>query len=114
MAIRHFCYDPTLAPEGKSVIAVMFDSNYAYWAAISGERERYEAEKNEIALQVIDRLEKRFPGISRQVESVDVATPLTYERHTGNWQGSMEGWLITREQGREKAVSGLQNWGFKP
>ena len=26
---------------------------------------------------------------------VDVATPLTFERYTGNWQGSFEGWLIT-------------------
>jgi phytoene dehydrogenase-like protein len=26
---------------------------------------------------------------------VDVATPLTFERYTGNWQGSFEGWLLT-------------------
>ena len=26
---------------------------------------------------------------------VDVATPLTFERYTGNWKGSFEGWLIT-------------------
>ena len=27
----------------------------------------------------------------------DVATPVTWERYTGNWQGSMEGWLMTRK-----------------
>lgn len=26
---------------------------------------------------------------------VDVATPLTFERYTDNWQGSFEGWLLT-------------------
>jgi phytoene dehydrogenase-like protein len=26
---------------------------------------------------------------------VDVSTPLTFERYTGNWQGSFEGWQIT-------------------
>jgi phytoene dehydrogenase-like protein len=26
---------------------------------------------------------------------VDVATPLTFERFTGNWQGTFEGWMIT-------------------
>jgi phytoene dehydrogenase-like protein len=26
---------------------------------------------------------------------VDVATPLTFERYTANWQGSYEGWLLT-------------------
>ena len=24
---RHFCYDPTMAPEGKSVVVVMFPGN---------------------------------------------------------------------------------------
>jgi hypothetical protein len=28
----------------------------------------------------------------------DVATPLTFERYTGNWKGPFEGWLITREE----------------
>jgi len=26
---------------------------------------------------------------------VDVATPMTWHRYTGNWQGSFEGWLPT-------------------
>jgi phytoene dehydrogenase-like protein len=28
---------------------------------------------------------------------VDVATPLTFERYTGNWKGSIIGWNITTE-----------------
>jgi phytoene dehydrogenase-like protein len=44
---------------------------------------------------VVELLEQRFPGISSQVEMVDVATPITFEQYTGNWQGSFEGWLIT-------------------
>ena len=44
---------------------------------------------------MVSLLEQRFPGIAEQVEMVDVATPLTFERYTGNWQGSFEGWLIT-------------------
>jgi len=34
-------------------------------------------------------------GITTQVEVVDVATPMTYVRYTGNWQGSLMGWLDT-------------------
>ena len=26
---------------------------------------------------------------------VDIATPLTFERYTGNWKGSYEGWLMS-------------------
>jgi phytoene dehydrogenase-like protein len=48
---------------------------------------------------------------------VDVATPLTYERYTGNWQGSMEGWLptietmsMTRGRGMDKTLPGLDDF----
>ena len=29
------------------------------------------------------------------MEVVDLATPVTYERYTGNWQGSYMGWADT-------------------
>jgi phytoene dehydrogenase-like protein len=28
---KHYCYDPTMAPENKSVLTVVFRSNHAYW-----------------------------------------------------------------------------------
>lgn len=92
--VRHFCYDPTMAPKGRSaVIASFFFTNYDYWKRLYEDRERYNAEKKEVADAVIDQLEKRFPGIKDQIEIVDVATPVTYERYTGNWKGSYMGWL---------------------
>ena len=117
MSVKHYCYDPTLAPAGKSVVEVMFPSNYAYWKGLAAERERYEAEKQQVALTVIGQLEKRFPGITGDIEAVDVATPLTYERYTGNWRGSMEGWMVTTKtiglamggKGMSKTLPGLEN-----
>jgi phytoene dehydrogenase-like protein len=113
MGVKHYGYDPTLAPAGKSVIEVMFPSNYDYWKSLYEERERYDAEKKQIALTVMGQLDKRFPGLIEQVEVVDVATPMTYERYTGNWQGSMEGWLITTKtmmMRMDKTLPGLQNF----
>jgi phytoene dehydrogenase-like protein len=114
-SFKHYCYDPTLAPEGKSIVELMFPSNHPYWKRLSEEPERYDAEKKDIAIKVIDQLEKRFPGIAEQVEAVDVATPLTYERYTGNWQGSMEGWLPTTKtglmgKGMDKTLPGLDHF----
>jgi len=40
-------------------------------------------------------LDKRFPGLAQNLEATDVATPATFVRYTGNWQGSYEGWLPT-------------------
>ena len=116
--VKHYCYDPTMAPPSKSAMAVVFRSNHAYWKSLSGEPERYEAEKKEIAIKAIEQLEARFPGITDQVEVVDVATPLTYERYTGNWQGSEMGWLATattmmmamRGKGIDKTLPDLESF----
>ena len=64
----------------------------------------------------VELLEQRFPGIAGQVEMVDVATPLTFERYTGNWKGTFEGWLITPQNAHTMmnpmslGLPGLQNF----
>ena len=117
LGIRHFCYDPSMAPAGRSVVIAMFESDHAYWKELAQERERYDAEKQQVALEVINRLETVYPGIGDEVEVVDVATPLTTERYTGNWQGSMEGWQINTHnidmmvgKGMDKTLPGLKNF----
>jgi phytoene dehydrogenase-like protein len=98
LRLNHYCYDPTMAPPSKSALTVTLqNSDYAYWKALYEDRERYKAEKQRLADTVIARLEVRFPGITGQIEVVDVATPLTFQRYTGNWQGSYMGWADTTE-----------------
>lgn len=94
LTVRSYSFDPTLAPEGKDVLIVQFGTTYDYWNDLYKDRDRYKAEKMRIVSDVIDRLEQRFPGISNHVEMTDVATPITWERYTGNWRGSYEGWMF--------------------
>jgi phytoene dehydrogenase-like protein len=118
LSLKHYCYDPSLAPAGKSVATVMLLSNYDYWKKVAEDPEEYEVEKKQVALTVIEQLDRRVPGLGEQVEVADVATPLTYERYTGNWRGSMEGWLITTKtmkmvmlgKGMSKTLPGLENF----
>jgi len=117
LGIRHLCFDPSMAPAGRSVVIAMFESDHAYWKELAQERERYDAEKQQVALDVINRLGTVYPGIGDEVEVVDVATPLTTERYTGNWQGSMEGWQINTHnidmmvsKGMDKTLPGLKNF----
>jgi phytoene dehydrogenase-like protein len=113
---RHLSYDPSMAPLGKSLLEVMLDSNHAYWQEIAKDQERYDAEKQQIAIKVMELLEPQFPGITDAVEMVDVATPLTTERYTANWQGSTEGWYVSRDsadlmtKGIAKTLPGLNNF----
>jgi phytoene dehydrogenase-like protein len=112
-SVRIFNFDPAMAPPGKTTLSVMFEADYDYWEKMERESERYKEEKEQIATTVIELLEKQYPGIKKQVEMIDVATPLTWERYTGNWQGSFEGWLITTKSFRmrmSKTLPGLKNF----
>jgi phytoene dehydrogenase-like protein len=91
----HHCFDPSRAPAGKSATEVWYATRYDYWEQLAGDRARYEEEKKRIADFTIAALDKRWPGFASQVEVVDVPTPVTYVRYTGNWQGSPDGWYIT-------------------
>jgi len=106
-------FDPTLAPQGKTVLRVWFPSDYDYWKSLQQDPDRYRAEKEEIVDKIVFLFDKRFPGLADQVEMRNVATPITYERYTGNWQDSFEGWLPTTETfglRMSKTLPGLSNF----
>ena len=88
-------FDPTMAPAGKTVLTSMIDSDYEYWKELKKDPVLYKKEKEAVAGFVVSVLEKRFPGLADKVEMVDVSTPVTFERYTGNWQGCYEGFLTT-------------------
>lgn len=113
LIVQIYNYDPTLAPDGKTVVRVYFNTDYSYWESLYKEHERYKAEKEQIADTVVALLDKRFPGLSAQVEMRDVATPMTFVRYTGNWKGSYQGWLMTPEtfmMRMSKTLPGLDNF----
>jgi phytoene dehydrogenase-like protein len=95
LSIHIYNHDETLAPAGKTAVTIMMATDYEYWKKLAENRGEYLARKEEAGKITIEMLEQRFPGISSQIEVIDVATPLTFERYTGNWKGCFEGWLIT-------------------
>lgn len=106
-------FDPTFAPQGKTVVKVKIETSYEFWKDLVKDRERYDAEKERIAQEVIQRFDERFPGFADQVEMIDVASPVTFERYTGNWQASYEGFLPTPQSVRvaiPNALPGLSHF----
>ena len=111
LGVHIYNFDSTFALPGKSVLTIMLESNFAHWDALRKDMVRYNAEKAIIASDVISALDKRFPGFARQVEMADVATPYTFYRYTGNWQGSYEGWLPQDMMLQmKKTLPGLENF----
>lgn len=115
IGVKHYCFDPSLAPPGKSAVIIMLKSEHSYWQRIYG-RKPYDTEQSQIGEQVIGVLEKIYPGINRDIEVKDIATPMSYERYTGNWLGSTCGWLLTKDtmrmmiQGLPKTLPDLSNF----
>lgn len=113
LSVEIYNFDPSLAPQGKTVVTVAFASDYEYWERLKQDLVRYDGEKEKLADQVITLLDERFPGLADQVDMCDVATPITWERYTGNWKGSIEGWLITRKtfgMRMSKTLPGLKDF----
>ena len=107
LCFLHHSFDPTMAPAGKAAVEVWYDTEFDYWQKLSADRARYDAEKQRIAEATIAALDKRWPGFRAQVEVVDVPTPATYHRYTGNWQGSPDGWCITPDNMRRNPLRTL-------
>jgi phytoene dehydrogenase-like protein len=101
--IQVFDYDPGTAPLGKTVIRVNLSGDFDFWKQLQSDTEGYTAEKTRIAMEVIAALDGRYPGLAARVEMIDVATPVTYERYTGNWRGSSQGWVPTPEASAGRA-----------
>ncbi len=101
VSFRVFNFDPTMAPTGRTaVVCFLATYNHEYWVSLhEKDKDAYDAEKERVARDVIHIFEQRFPAGKGKIEVVDVATPSTVIRYTGNWKGSMEGWLMTPSTG---------------
>jgi phytoene dehydrogenase-like protein len=96
IGFRFFHFDPTFAPAGKTAVTCLLPTrNHRYWADLrASDPPQYHAEKNRVANAVVSVLARRIPGVRMAIEAMDVSTPASVIRHTANWQGTMEGWLV--------------------
>jgi len=111
--IRIFNYSDRFAPPGKTVVQASFETVWDHWNNLVKDKARYEAEKNRVAEDIIERLDAIYPGLKSKVEMTDVCTPYTTWRYTRNYHGSYMGWLpesktITKPM--KKTLPGLRNF----
>ncbi len=89
--------DPSLAPQGKSTVIIHCAACMEYEARWKTEKDfgrgqAYRALKEHYAAILIARVEKAMGmHLKKHIEVVEVATPVTYWRYTGNRGGSMMG-----------------------
>lgn len=84
-------YDEALAPKGKTVLEIEFESPWDIWEGMSDAE--YVREKDAIKRRCMELLEEHYPDIADHVEVTNLATPRTTSRFTGVWKGAHEGFL---------------------
>jgi len=114
MNVKSYGFDPSLAPDGGSVVTAILRADWEFWNRLREDRTAYEAEKERIAAGCADAIDTRYPGFKDAIEVIDVATPLTFERYTGNWKGTFMTWMLSPEFQKKhgyvrKTVPGLDD-----
>ncbi|MFC9798293.1 phytoene desaturase family protein [Streptomyces bacillaris] len=117
-------YSDGFAPPGRSVLHCTYFSDYAYWKGLrTRSRREYRGRKHEVADFVRTFLEHRHPGINDRIDLVDIASPATTHRYTGNHNGSILAWkafsdaddvaarLVGRDRMRLPGLSGFSMAG---
>jgi phytoene dehydrogenase-like protein len=110
-SVMNYCFDPTMAPEGKSVLVMRYESPWELWKDL--QHDDYLKEKEQIEKEARAILENLYPGISADIEQCDVATPLTDVKYTGVWKASYEGFLPSSKNLMDNinpSIPGLSNF----
>jgi len=90
LKINHYGYDPTFCQNGKTLAEILLHvSEYEYWRDLkSSSPQTYKEVKEKIAEHVIAEVETVYPETQGKIKLLDVATPVTFQRYTGNYRGS--------------------------
>lgn len=110
LEITHYCKDPSAAPAGKSLLTLMPNAlDWEYWYDLRKNNiSEYKKQKTGIAELIIDALDTQFGDIKNNVEMIDIATPATYIRYTGNRTGGQISWKSKKE-----TISKPTTWNIK-
>ena len=76
------------APEGCSVITCLLHGRTYPWWKAAKEEGTYVAKKQEVMAAFLKAIGRVIPVIEEQADVTDAATPLTYERYCGTFEGS--------------------------
>ena len=102
---------PQLADAGYTIVAST-NARFEDWINLS--KEEYKAKKQELIEATLVSLEKVIPGVTKKIDYIEAATPLTIKRYTHHEKGSSFG---TKHEGLEismgldKEIQGLFHTG---
>ncbi len=88
--------DPTLAPKGKSTIGIFSLVSGHIWQGLP--KSEYREKKAAMVKVLLDRMERKLPGLSQHIEVMEAGTPTTMQKYTASSFGSFNGFEQSVQQ----------------
>ena len=107
VSIRNYSFDPTISPKDGDTLTVLvrvFDDCYDDFKKLS--KEDYNKTKMQFAIDIKNHIVKGLNLKDSDLEIIDVATPITYERYTNAYKGSYMSFITT------KKTKGMMTTGY--
>lgn len=109
--IKNYSFEKTTVPEGKTLLQVKIlepESEYLYWKNLHiTDKERYDAEKKAVALEIQKTIEKRFPFTQGKLKLLDIWTPYTYTSYCNAYRGVYMTFITTKKSPNLSNVPGI-------
>lgn len=92
LPLRHLSHDALLSDERGTSFSISLSEDYDAWAPLKEDYEIYSERKVSILKQVMEIIVDHLKLAPTDIQVTDVATPLTVERYTGNYRGTVSDW----------------------
>lgn len=92
----------SVAPRGCSIVTFMEPTPAFDWLTLS--QSDYETKKANVQAVLLEKYEKRFPGLTEHIEVIEFFTPRSMDRGTNNNAGAVYGFAQTLEQSNNKRL----------
>ncbi|MBE6344330.1 MAG: NAD(P)/FAD-dependent oxidoreductase [Spirochaetaceae bacterium] len=82
---------------GSSLTCLLICACYDFWKKAKDDG-TYKEKKTEFANLFLDKISPFLPDLKENLEVIDVATPITYERYCDSWKGT---WMTIWKRGKK-------------
>lgn len=106
ISIRNHAFDNVLYKDSVALTVMLKVNENVYDYLKSLTKEKYNEEKEKFGLAIKEEIKQYYEIDEKDIELIDVTTPLTYERYTNAYRGSYMSFLTT------KNVKGLMRIGL--
>ena len=112
ISVRNHSFDKTVNKEYSSLNVNIEVDDSVYDSFKSMSKEEYVSKKNQIGERIKEEVKKYYSFSDDEIELIDVATPLTYERYLNAYRGSYMSFIATKKAKwlmHKQTIKGINN-----